>query len=105
MEERTEDFMNDWDINIEEKSARHKSGLRIGYDSTNEDGSLRLEYSGMSTFLRNTFSETKDMKLVEVKRNELTSQFLEIYKKNMMPQDTKNNEGNLSKIPIVGVER
>jgi hypothetical protein len=59
----------------------------------------------MSTFLRNTFSETRDMKLVEVKRNELTSQFLEIYKKNMMSQNTKDNEGNLSKITVDVIER
>ena len=35
------DFIDNWQVNIREKSAVHKSGLKIEYDSTNEDGSLR----------------------------------------------------------------
>ena len=83
------DFINDWQINIREKSAQHKSGLKISYDSTNDDGSLHLAYSGMSTFLRNTFAETKSVEMVEKRRFELTNEFLEIFKAKMTPEFSK----------------
>ena len=80
------DFIDNWQVNIREKSAQHKSGLKIGYDSVNEDGSLRLAYSGMSTFLKNTFAETKSMEAVEKRRAELTQEFVEIFKAKMTPE-------------------
>ena len=89
MERELKDFIDDWQISIREKSATHKSGLKISYDSTNEDGTLRLAYSGMSTFMKNTFAETKSVDAVEKRRAELTSEFLEIFKAKMTPEFSK----------------
>ena len=89
MERSIEEFINDWQINVREKSAQHKSGLKIGYESTNDDGTLRLAYSGMSTFLKNTFAETKSIEAVEQRRAELTNEFVEIFKAKMTPEFSK----------------
>lgn len=89
MAKELKDFIDNWQINIREKSAQHKSGLKIGYDSTNEDGTLRLAYSGMSTFLKNTFAETKSIEAVEQRRAELTNEFVEIFKAKMTPEFSK----------------
>lgn len=89
------DFIDNWQINIREKSATHKSGLKIGYDSTNEDGTLRLAYSGMSTFYKNTFAETKSVEAIEKRQVELTQEFIEIFKAKMTV-DFKTISPNLS---------
>lgn len=47
MTEELKDFINDWTLDVPHKSATHNSGLKIGYEQTNEDGSLRLSYEGM----------------------------------------------------------
>ncbi len=91
------DFIDNWQVNIREKSAVHKSGLKIEYDSTNEDGSLRLAYSGMSTFLKNTFAEHKSVEVIEKRREELTQEFVEIFKQRMNP--------DFSKIPMQQIQR
>lgn len=91
MARELKDFINDWEISIKEKSAQHKSGLKIWYDSTNEDGSIRLAYSGMSTFLKNTFAETKSVEATEKRRAELTQEFVEIFKAKMTPDFNKAN--------------
>lgn len=83
------DFINDWKIDLKNKSASHKSGLKIGYDSTNEDGTLRLAYSGMSTFMKNTYAETKSTEAIEKRRMELTQEFVEIFKTQMTPNFSK----------------
>ena len=97
MEKELENFINDWQISVREKSAVHKSGLKIGYASTNEDGTLRLEYSGMSTFMKNTFAETKSVEAVEKRRAELTGEFVEIFKATMTQE--------FGKIPVISRER
>ena len=89
MTQELKDFINNWQVNVREKSAVHKSGLKIGYDSTNEDGTLRLAYSGMSTFIKNTFSETQSIEAVELRRKELTNEFMEIFKYRMTPEFSK----------------
>ena len=89
MEKELKDFIDDWQVNVREKSAQHKSGLKIGYDSINEDGTIRLVYSGMSTFLKNTFAETKSVEAVEKRRAELTQEFVEIFKAKMTPEFSK----------------
>jgi len=89
MEKELTDFIDNWQINVREKSAQHKSGLKIEYDSMNEDGTLRLAYSGMSTFLKNTFAETKSVEAVEKRRAELTNEFVEIFKAKMTPEFSK----------------
>ena len=85
MARELKDFIDNWQINMTEKSAVHKSGLKIGYDSTNEDGSLRLAYSGMSSFMKNTYAELKDVAAVEKRRDDLAQEFVEIFKQKMMP--------------------
>ena len=79
------DFISDWQIDLNEKSAVHKSGLKIGYDSTNPDGSLRLAYSGMTSFMKNTYAELKDVAAVEKRRDDLAREFEEIFKQKMIP--------------------
>ncbi len=97
MAQELKDFIDNWQINIREKSAQHKSGLKIGYDSTNEDGSLRLAYSGMTTFLKNTFAETNSVEAVEKRRAELTQEFVEIFKAKMTTEFSKNTMKTLQR--------
>ena len=89
MTQELKDFIDNWQINVREKSAQHKSGLKIGFDSMNEDGTMRLAYSGMSTFLKNTFAETKSIEAVEKRRAELAQEFVEIFKAKMTPDYSK----------------
>lgn len=89
MARELKDFIDNWQINVREKSAQHKSGLKIAYDSVNEDGTLRLAYSGMSTFLKNTYAETKSVEEVDKRQAELTQEFVEIYKAKMTPDFSK----------------
>ena len=97
MVKELKDFIDNWQINVREKSAQHKSGLKIGYDSTNEDGTLRMAYSGMTTFLKNTFAETNSVEAVEKKRAELTQEFVEIFKEKMTVE--------FNKTPIKSMQR
>ncbi len=89
MAQELKDFIDNWQVNVNEKSAIHKSGLKIKYDKTNEDGSLRLAYSGMSTFLKNTFAETQNVEAVKQRQTELTQEFVEIFKQKMSPEFSK----------------
>lgn len=77
------EFIKDWEIDLKNKSATHHSGLRIAYDATNEDGSLRLAYSGMMSWNKTAYAALKDVEKVELLRTELTNQFIEIYKQRM----------------------
>ena len=83
MEKELKDFEKDWTIDIKNKSARHNSGLSIGYDSTEEDGSLRLVYTGVMSGNKATYAALGDVEKVEALRQELTRQFVEIYKHKM----------------------
>lgn len=89
MSKELKDFIDDWQVNVKEKSATHKSGLQIGYDATNEDGSLSLAYSGMTTFLKNTYAELQSAEAVEKRRAELTEEFVAIFNAKMTPQFSK----------------
>lgn len=83
MEKELKEFEKDWEIDLRNKSAKHHTGLTIGYDSTNEDGSLRLEYTGVMSWNKVVYASFKDVKKVEAYRRELTRQFVEIYKHKM----------------------
>ena len=78
------DFINDWQIDIKNKSATHKSGLKIAYAYMNEDGTYHFEYKGMSTFTKNILSETNSVESIEPKRAELVQEFIEIFKQKML---------------------
>ena len=66
--EELKDFIDDWNIDIKNKSAIHKSGLKIAYDATNEDGSLRLAYTGMMKWQKLAYSITHDIKKIDEMR-------------------------------------
>ena len=83
MEKELKEFEKDWEIDLKNKSAKHRTGLTIGYDSTNEDGSLRLVYTGVMSWNKLVYASFKDVKKVETYRQELTRQFVDIYKHKM----------------------
>lgn len=83
MVKELKDFINDWKLDLPNKMATHNTGLTIGYDSTNEDGSLRLSYTGVMSFNKLAYSQLGSGEKVELLRNELTRQFVEIYKQKM----------------------
>lgn len=87
MTEELKDFIDNWQIDVKNKSAEHKSGLKVAYDSTNEDGSIRVATSGMSTFLKNTYAELQDDGAVDKRYKELTEEFVQIYKAQMTSSD------------------
>ena len=92
-----QDFEKNWIIDIKNKSAKHISGLSIGYDSTNDDGSLRLVYTNMMSWNKTAYSKFGDVKKVEAFRDELTRQFIKIYQHKMansipMPAISRSRE-------------
>ena len=93
-----EDYIKDWDVNIETKSAYHHSGLGISYDSMNEDGSLRVKYDNLMKWQKKVYIETRSGEEVEKTRRELTRQFAEIYDKQMQSPSKEIN--NISKMII-----
>ncbi|MDO4162712.1 MAG: hypothetical protein Q4D80_06915 [Pseudomonadota bacterium] len=80
------DFIDDWKIDLKNKSATHKSGLTIAYEARNDDGSLRLAYTGMMSWLKLAYSVTHDTKKIDEMRENLSNQFVEIYKQKMQIQ-------------------
>lgn len=86
-----DDFIKDWDVDIENKSAFHHSGLGISYDSKNEDGSIRVEYENLMKWQKKVYIETRSGLEVEKARRELTLQFAEIYSRQMQTQAKEMN--------------
>ena len=74
------EFIKDWQIDKKNKSAKHVSGLNLMVDTVNEDGSLKLAISGMSSFLKDTYAELQDVDKTNSRLQELEHQFVEIYK-------------------------
>lgn len=79
-----DEYIKDWDINIEDKSALHHSGLGVSYDSKNEDGSIKVKYDNLMKWQKKVYIETKSGQEVENTRKELTRQFYEIYSHQMV---------------------
>ena len=84
MSSELQDFEKNWVVDIKNKSAKHNTGLSVGYDYTNEDGSLRLVYTNMMSWNKLAYSKFGDVEKVEAFRDELTRQFIEIYKHRMV---------------------
>lgn len=94
MEKNLDEFINDWQVDVKNKSAIHKSGLKVAYDADNEDGSIRVATSGMSTFLKQTYAELHDVAAVNKKYHELTEEFAEIYKQQMQESPSQQIQQN-----------
>ena len=83
MVQELKDFEKNWVVDVKNKSAKHNTGLLISYDSTNDDGSLRLVYTNVMSWNKLAYAKFGDVEKVEAFRSELTRQFVEIYKHRM----------------------
>jgi len=80
---KTDDFIQDWELKIEEKSARHKSGLEIEYVYDNPDGTIYVELKELTEWMKSQLESVRDSKEVRKLANRLVNEFTIIYKEKM----------------------
>ena len=86
---KDESFMKDWEINVQNKSALHKSGLGFTCQHINEDGSLRVEVENLIPWEQKMFAQYHDFEKVDEDLLRLRNEFAQIYKEKM--QIKENN--------------
>lgn len=86
---KTEAFIKDWEVDLPNKSARHKSGLGFSFQYENEDGSLRVEIENLMPWEQKMFAEYHDFELVDNDMKRLRGEFAQIYKEKMTVKENK----------------
>ncbi len=51
MSKELKDFIDDWQVNVKEKSATHKSGLQFKYIAEGPDGNAKIEMSEFNKWI------------------------------------------------------
>lgn len=77
------EFIENWEINVQNKSARHKSGIGFNFEYENEDGSLRVEIEDLMPWERKMYEKYHDFDLVDKELGSLRNEFTQIYKEKM----------------------
>ena len=73
------DFINNWNINIKEKSATHKSGLKFAYISNSIDGNSKIEMSQFSKWVKFCKLQGIGGQDIYMLQQKLHSEFVQIY--------------------------
>lgn len=79
-QKKIEDFIENWDIDIANKSARHKSGIGFNFEYENTDGSLHVEVEDLVPWEQEMFKNNRDSKDVDAELSSLRQEFSKIYK-------------------------
>ena len=90
MENKLKDFIDDWQISIKEKSATHKSGLKLKYVSQSIDGNEKIEVSDfdkMIDFCKSQGIRGSDIFALQKK---IHKEFIQIYQQTMNVSNIKN---------------
>jgi hypothetical protein len=82
-DKKLEDFIQDWQINIKDKSATHNTGLKMRYLMDNEDGTLRIELDKLVTWEREQLKNDSNGTAIVKLRDSLVGEFARIYKEKM----------------------
>ncbi len=79
------DFIHDWQIDIKNKAARHKSGLTMRHLMDNEDGTFRIEFLNLLQWEDAQLAQKKDRETIRQTTETLFNQFGLIYLKKIKP--------------------
>lgn len=80
------EFIENWEINVQNKSARHKSGISFNFEYENEDGSLRVEIEDLMPWEQKMYEKYHDFEKVDKELGCLRNEFAQIYKEKMTGQ-------------------
>lgn len=97
-EEKLENFIEDWKVDLKHKSAVHLTGLNIAYVMDNDDGTIKMEFENLvewqSKQLKEGFDSLEVMKL----QSSLVREFAVVYAEKMMRKKQPANTEITSKI-------
>lgn len=91
---KNEEFLKDWEIDISHKSARHITGLGFTCQYVNEDGSLRVEMDNLIPWEQKMFEKYHDFDMVDADMQRLRGEFATIYKEKMLAKEN-NSAANI----------
>ncbi len=84
---KLDDFIQDWQIDVKHKAARHKSGLVMRHLMDNEDGTFKIEFANLMEWEDGQLAQKKDVKTIQHIETELIQQFGVIYKSKIKPEN------------------
>lgn len=87
---KIEDFIQNWNIDLKNKSATHKSGLKINYLMDNGDGSIRLEFDNLIEWEKEQLKSAQNREAIQNTEKKLIKQFYVIYKEKMQQPASHN---------------
>lgn len=84
---KNEKFIKDWEIDVQNKSAHHKSGLTFTCQYIDEDGSLRVEVENLIPWEQQMYAQYHDFEKVDADMQRLRNEFAQIYKEKIHPKE------------------
>ena len=88
--EELKDFIDDWNIDIKNKSAIHKSGIEFKYIQNGYEGKQQVEISNLPKWFSTEIEKGKEIEDCKNLLNEMNAQFIEIYQKVIaLPHNTQ----------------
>lgn len=97
-QKKVEDFIENWDIDVKNKSARHKSGIGFNFEYENEDGSLYVEIEDLISWQQKMLTSGQDPKSMDSELSTLRQEFSSIYKEKMTEKPKLSQQTVLSSI-------
>ena len=79
MEKKLEDFIDDWQIDLQKKSATHSSGLTFRQTNESYDGTNKIEISNLPKWIRLQLQSNKSMAQCKEYQAQLGQEFAQIY--------------------------
>ncbi len=82
-----DDFIQDWQIDIKNKAARHKSGLTMRHLMDNENGTFKIEFANLIEWEDAQLALRKDADTIRRLESELINQFGTLYLEKIKPEN------------------
>lgn len=93
MAKKLKDFVDDWIINSKEASATHKDGLKFKFSARSIETGKNLEISNLPKWYPAQKAQGMSSDMVDKKLEELRAEFVEIYKKIIVPERMLTMQG------------
>ena len=92
MAQKLEEFIDNWQVNVREKSAVHKSGLKFKYiaNTGSIDGNEKIEMSGVDKWINTCKSQGLQGNEIFNLQKKLHTEFVQIYQSTMDLNRFKN---------------
>jgi|GEM_PF-6755331 hypothetical protein len=94
MAKKLKDFVDDWSIDSKTASATHKDGLKFKYSTRSIETGKNLEISNLPKWYPTQKAQGMSSDMVDKKLEELQAEFVEIYKKIIVPERMLLAQGN-----------